>query len=39
MTVVSFTFKSSDGKEIFEMKGSPEDQQQPKATVQIAHGY
>ena len=39
MTVVSFTFKSSDGKEIFAMKWSPEDQQKPKAAVQIAHGY
>ena len=39
MTAVSFTFKSSDGKEIFAMKWSPEDQQKPKAAVQIAHGY
>lgn len=39
MTAASFTFQSSDGTEIFAMKWSPEGQQKPKPTVQLAHGY
>ena len=39
MTAASFTFQSSDGTEIFAMKWSPEDLQNPKAAVQLAHGY
>lgn len=35
----SFTFRSSDGTEIFAMKWSPADSQKPRAAVQLAHGY
>ncbi|CZR03208.1 alpha/beta hydrolase [Trichococcus ilyis] len=39
MTATVFTFRSSDGMEIFAMKWSPESPRKPKAAVQIAHGY
>ena len=39
MTAASFTFRSSDGTEIFATKWSPADLQKPRAAVQIAHGY
>lgn len=39
MTAETFTFRSSDGTEIFARKWLPEDPQKRKAAVQIAHGY
>lgn len=39
MTAATFTFRSSDGTEIFARKWLPEDPQKRKAAVQIAHGY
>lgn len=39
MTAETFTFRSSDGTEIFARKWLPEDPQKRKAAVQIAHGH